>query len=59
MLLLKKICIVDRPLNDWMTDDIRALKIIRRKNEVIWRKNPLCINLGFFLGKLYGSETCY
>ena len=29
---LKKICIVDRPLSDWMTDDIRALKIIRRKN---------------------------
>ena len=27
-----------------MTDDIRALKIIRRKNEVIWRKNPLCKN---------------
>ena len=27
-----------------MTDDIRALKAIRRKNEVIWRKNPLCIH---------------
>ena len=27
-----------------MTDDIRALKIIRRKHEVIWRRNPLCIN---------------
>ena len=36
------ICIVDRPLSDWMTDDIRALKIIRRKNEVIWLKNYLC-----------------
>ena len=24
---LKNICIVDRPLSDWMTDDIRALKI--------------------------------
>ena len=35
------ICIVDRPLSNWMTDDIRALKIIRRKNEVIWRKDPL------------------
>ena len=49
---LKKICIVDRPLSDWMTDDIRALKIIRRKNEVIWRKNPLCINFDFF------KESC-
>ena len=27
-----------------MTDDIRALKFIRRTNEVIWRKNPPCIN---------------
>ena len=31
-----------------MTDDIRALKILRRKNEVIWRKNPLCINFENF-----------
>ena len=49
---LKKICIVDRLLSDWMTDDIQALKIIRRKNEVIWRKNPLCINFEFF------QESC-
>ena len=27
-----------------MTDDIRALKAKRRKNEVIWRKNPLFVN---------------
>ena len=45
---LKKLCIVDRPLNDWMTDDIQALKIIRCKNVVIWRKNPLCINFENF-----------
>ena len=32
---LKKICSVDKPMSDWMTDDIRALKAIRRKNEVI------------------------
>ena len=49
---LKKMCIVDSPLSDWMTDDIRALKIIRRKNEVIWRKNPLCINFELF------QESC-
>ena len=35
-----------------MTDNIRALKIIRRKNEVIWRKNPLCINFENF------QESC-
>ena len=40
---LKKICSVDRPMSDWMTDDIRALKAKRRKNEVIWRKNPLFV----------------
>ena len=27
-----------------MTDNILALKAIRRKNEVIWWKNPLCIH---------------
>ena len=52
---LKKICSVDRPMSDWMTYDIRALKAKRRKNEVIWRKNPLFVNFE----KLYGSETCY
>ena len=38
----KKIQIVDRPLNDWMNDDIQALKAIRRKNEDIWRKKSYC-----------------
>ena len=28
---VKNICMVDRPLSDWMTDDILALKAIRRK----------------------------
>ena len=40
---LKNICSVDRHMCDWMTDDIRALKAKRRKNEVIWRKNPVCM----------------
>ena len=35
-----------------MTDDIRALKIVRRKNEVIWRKNPLCVHFENF------EESC-
>ena len=34
----KKITVVDRPLNEWMTDNILALKAIRRENELIWRK---------------------
>ena len=45
---LKKICSVGRPMSDWMTDDIRALKAIRRKNEVILRKNPLFVNFDIF-----------
>ena len=45
---LKKICSVDRPMSDWMTDDIRALKAKRCKNEVIWRKNPLFVNFDIF-----------
>ena len=28
---LKKICIVDRPLSDWITDDIRALKDVKMR----------------------------
>ena len=39
---LKKICSVDRPMSDWMTDDNQALKAKRRKNEVISREN-LCL----------------
>ena len=45
---LKKICSVDRPMSDWMTDDIQALKAKRRKNEVIWRENPLFVNFVIF-----------
>ena len=32
---LKNITVVDRPLNEWMIDNILALKAIRRKNELI------------------------
>ena len=35
---------VDRPLNEWMTDDILTLKAISRKNELIWRKTRITIN---------------
>ena len=45
---LKKICSVDRPMSEWITDEIRALKAIRRKNEVVWRKNPLFVNVEIF-----------
>ena len=45
---LKKICSVDRPMSDWMTDDIRALKAKRRKHEVFWQKNALFVNFEIF-----------
>ena len=39
---------VDRPLNEWMTDDILTLKGIRRKNELIWRKTRTTINVDIY-----------
>ena len=35
---LKNIKVVDRPLNEWMTDNILALKAICRKYDLIWPK---------------------
>ena len=45
---LKKICIVDRPMNNWINADIQALKVIRRNKENIWRKNPIVINFQIY-----------
>ena len=39
---------VDRPLNEWMTDNILTLKAIRRKNELIWRKTRTTINFDIY-----------
>ena len=44
----KNINVVDRPLNDWMTDNILTLKAIRRKNELIWRKTRTTINFDIY-----------
>ena len=48
MLHEKNITVVDRPLNEWMTDNILALKAIRRKNELIWRKTRITINFNTY-----------
>ena len=37
-----------RPLNEWMTDNILALKSIRRKNELILRKPRTTINFDIY-----------
>ena len=42
------IYVVDRPLTEWMTDDILTRKAIRRKNELIWRKTRTTINFDFY-----------
>ena len=42
---LKKKTVVDRPLNEWMTDNILALKAIRLKNEFIWRTISINFNI--------------
>ena len=39
---------VDRPLNEWMTDGILTLKTIRRKSELIWRKTRTTIKFDIY-----------
>ena len=34
---------VERPMNDWMTDDILVLKALRRKYESLWRRTRLAV----------------
>ena len=46
--LKKKITVVDRPLNEWMTDNNLELKAIRRKNELLWRKTRITINFNIY-----------
>ena len=50
---LKNICSVNRPMSDWMPDNVRALNTTRRKNEVIWRENPLFVNFEIFQKSLW------
>ena len=46
------IYVVDRPMNDWMTDDILVLKALRRKYESLWRKTRLTVHFDMY------SESC-
>ena len=48
----KRIYVVDRPMNDWMTDDILVLKALRRKYELLWRKTRLTVHFDMY------SESC-
>ena len=48
----KRIYVVDRPMNAWMTDDILVLKALRRKYESLWLKTPLTVHFDMY------SESC-
>ena len=48
----KRIYVVERPMNDWMTDDILVLKALRRKYESRWRKTRLTVHFDMY------SENC-
>ena len=46
---MKTIQVVERPMNDWINDDILALNIIRRKNESLWRGTRLTIHYDLYI----------
>ena len=48
----KRIYVVDRPINDWMTDGMLVLKALRCKYESLWRTTRLTVNLDMY------SESC-
>ena len=48
----KRIYVVERPMNDWMTDDILVLKALRRKYESLWRNTRLTVHFDMY------SESC-
>ena len=44
----KRIYVVDRPMDDWMTDDILVLKALRRKYESLWCKTRLTVHVDMY-----------
>ena len=48
----KKMYVVERPMNDWIIDNILALKNIRHKHESIWRRTRLTIHFDLY------KESC-
>ena len=48
----KRIYVVERHMNDWMTDDILVLKALRRKYESLWRKARFTVHFDMY------SESC-
>ena len=48
----KRIYVVEKPMKDWMTDDILVLKALRSKYESLWRKTRLTVHFDMY------SESC-
>ena len=48
----KRIYVVERPIHNWMTDDILVLKARRRKYESLWRKTRLIVHFDIY------SKSC-
>ena len=53
----KRIYVVERPMNDWMTDDILVLKALRRKYESLWRKTRLTVHFDMYSESCMGVKT--
>ena len=53
----KRIYVVERPMNDWMTDDILVLKALRRKYESLWRKTLLTVHFDMYSGSCMDVKT--
>ena len=48
----KRIYVVERPMNDWMTDDILVQKALHHNYESLWRKTRLTVHFDMY------SERC-
>ena len=53
----KRIYVVERPITDWMTDDILVLKALRRKYESLWRKTRLTVLFDMYSGSCMDVKT--
>ena len=53
----KRIYVVERPMNDWMTNDILVLKALRRKYESLRRKTRLTVHFDMYPGSCIDVKT--
>ena len=54
---LKRIYVVERPMHDWMTDDMLVLTALRRKYESLWRKTRLIVHFDMYSGSCMDVKT--